>query len=115
MPSGSIPHDQQRPQKGKRHGNEARNVQSAQHASDDVENMPLEELEWQMDKTLNEILYFTRLYMLQYNERWERTGEGYWGCGHQSVGWFVSRAHWEGDARDIEEQHNNLENGVFLP
>lgn len=106
MPSGSISQQPERPDANKRHAQVPQT--GYQHASDDVEHMPAEELAWQMDKTIDDILFLTRRYMNQYNARWEKTGQGYWGTGQMSVAWYVGFAHWEGGAEEIREQHRAM-------
>ena len=112
MPSGSIPHGQQRPQDGKRH---TRIPETGyQHASDDVDHMSDEELDWQMYRTLADIMFLTHRYMRQFDEKGRRTGgiprsrESQVIVMHL-VGW----AHMASTPEEADELHRRMQEAGF--
>ena len=110
MPSDqSIPHGQQRPDVAKRHAKIP--TSGSQHRANDVENMSVEELDWQIEKTQNELLDMTRLLMRQcnqYNQLVDGTRDGQW-----IAGWLASRAHWPGDVNDLEAANDRWQEGIL--
>lgn len=108
MPYGSIPHDKQRKQSGKRHAQVPEN--GNQHASDDVENMSVEELLWQMEKTENDLLDTIRL-LIRQCEQYNRLIPGADRNGQYSAAWIASWAHNPGDVADLNRLCDALNDG----
>ena len=103
MPSGSIPHGQQRPQKGKG------------HAGSDLKHMSVEELDRQMEKTLTDIMLLTQQYMRQYDEKARRTGRGIPGSRESQVTvmHLVGWAHMASTPEEADELHRRMQEEGF--
>ena len=108
MPSGIVPHGQERPNAGKRHAKLP--TSGSQHRANDVENMSVEELDWQIEKTENDLLDTIRLLMRQCDQ-YNRLVHGARRDGQYSAMWIANWAHNPGDVVELSRLCDAMNDG----